>query len=317
MANSVETIINGLAQAQHGVVARRQLRAAGVRSDALRRRVDQGRLIELSPRVLRVAGAPASETSQLSAAMLDAGPDAVLSHWTAAARWGLPGFRLVPVHVVSSRTTKTVSNPIGVLHRPRLLMSGHVVELDGQPVTTPARTLFDLSGSPTISSARLERLVDTALARRLTSTGVLHRMMEDLATRGRPGIVRMRDILDERPSSYVPPESGLEAAFQALATEAGLTGFERQVNVGDGESWIGRVDFLDRERKLIVEVGDGLFHGSVTDQRRDQRRGAALQAEGWRVEVVDGFDVFHRRHELLARLRELRFARRSPGPLAA
>lgn len=181
--------------------------------------------------------------------------------------------------------------------------------LDGIPITTPSRTLFDLAGCPGVNPKQISRTLDTAWSRGLVSHASLARMLDDLAARGRPGITLMRALLDERPADHRPPGSSTEARFQEVACSVGLRAFERQVDLGGDDGWIGRVDFVDRSRRIVVEVIDALFHGSLTDQRHDLTRWRRLEDAGWTVEVVDGFDIFHRTDELRDRLAAL--ARRS------
>lgn len=275
----IDRCIARLAESQHGIVARRQLRRLRVRTDAIRRRVAAGRLLELSSRVLLVAGAPVTDDARLMAAVLDTGSDACVARESAAASWRLPGFRL-----------------------------------DGVPVTTPTRTLFDLAAAPDVSELRMARLIDTAWARRLVSHASLTSMLDELAGKGRPGIVLMRELLEERPADHVPPESNTEARFEEIARLAGLRQLERQVDVGGDDGWIGRVDFIDRRRRLVIEVGDALFHGSLTDRRHDEARWSRLEAAGYAVETVDAFEVFHRADTLVARLRAVANTR---NPLAS
>ena len=47
-----------------------------------------------------------------------------------------------------------------------------------------------------------------------------------------------------------PTESGLEFRFHELAQRACIHGFERQVDLGDGDDWIGRADFGHRGLRL-------------------------------------------------------------------
>lgn len=304
MLGHADLTIADLAARQRGVVARWQLRAAGIRADAVARRVLRGGLVEVSARVVRVAGAPDDDLAELAAAVLDAGPSAATSHETAAARWGLPGFRLRPISVIALRD-RDAPAPLAIIHRPRHIRDGHVVELDGVPTTSPTRTIFDLASTRSISTGRLERAIDTALSRRLVSIASLNAMLDEIGGRGRAGTLRMRELLEDRPASYRPPESNLEAAFEKLARGAGFLDLERQVELGSDDAWIGRVDFIDRRRRVVFEIGDALFHGSLTDQRRDIARHEALRAAGLRVEVIAAFDVFHRRDDLRLRLRKL------------
>lgn len=298
--------IRNLAATQHGLVARRQLRDAGVGADAIRSRLRRGDLLALTARVLRIAGAPVTGAADLMAAVLDGGPGAAVSHRSAAALWGLPGISPQRPDVTADRRRSTHRDAtLAELHQPRRLVLRHVVELDGIPVTTPSRTIVDLASLPKMHAKRVERLLDTAWSRGLVCHASMKQVISDVCRRGRIGSTLLRGLLDDRPAGHNPPGSGAESRFQEIARAVGLNGFERQVNVGDDAGWVGRVDFIDRRRRLIIEVGCALFHGSLTDRRADGIRFERLRAAGFAVETFDANDLFHRRADVERRLRSL------------
>src|SRR3546814_8936301 len=92
-------------------------------------------------------------------------------------------------------------------------------------------------------------------------------MLEVMAQRGRPGIRTMRQVLATRGLDYVPPASNLEARFEQILLQAGDAPMRRQVDIGDGDRWIGRVDFRDAELPLIVEIQSERFHASLIDKQ--------------------------------------------------
>lgn len=282
-----ESDLSELAERQHGLLSVRQLRAAGLSDAAIRHRRRSGRLVRLSPRVLKIAGSADTPAQRAMSATLDVSGAAV-ALWSAAALWGLPGFELEPVHVLTSRVPHRGSPRLGVLHSAVRLHEGHLALVDGIPVTTPVRTLVDLARR--IHPGRLERLCDTMWARRLLDGHVLGRTVEELAVPGARGAVVLRALAEARPPSFRPPESNTERRVNELLTEAGQRPLERQVDVGD-HMWIGRVDLLDRGRRLIVEVQSDLFHGSLVDQRHDAERLARLRAAGWTVLEVSEHEV--------------------------
>jgi len=155
-----------------------------------------------------------------------------------------------------------------------------------------ARTLFDLCGD--VHARRAERALDTALARRLVTLPKLWRVLIDLAEHGRAGTVLMRTLLEERRDDYVAPESELEARLIELARRYGLPEPERQVDLGDGDGWIGRVDFVFRAARIVVEVDGAEFHDGLVDQRLDAARDARLLAAGWHVLRFRWDDVVNR-----------------------
>ncbi|MGH9165760.1 MAG: DUF559 domain-containing protein [Acidimicrobiales bacterium] len=289
---TLDAMMRRLAEEQHGVVATAQVRHLGATRSGRRHRVARADWVALSPRVLRLAGSVATPKQQLMAAVLDAGAGAVVSHEAAAALWGVPGFWMGSLDVSRPRTCTRVRPNLGELHESRRLAPDHVTACDGIPVTSVARTLFDLAGAPGLSAWRVERAVDNAISLSPPVLPRLHALLGDLASRGRPGITLMRELLDERPVGYVAPASGLEARVIGLLDEAGIA-TRRQVDLG-GDEWIGRVDLLVADAPVVVEADSAIHHTSVGDRRRDHDRDEALAAIGLRVVRVTDEEAFCR-----------------------
>jgi very-short-patch-repair endonuclease len=205
------------------------------------------------------------------------------------------------------------------VHTSTALLDCHVVSISGIPVTNPTRTLFDLSAR--IHWKRLERTIDNAWARRLTSGDSLHATFRALQRRGRPRIATMRRLLEPRSTNYVPPESGLEARFEEILRRHGLPPMHRQVHTGDDIQWLGRIDFRDADLPLVVQTDSETFHGSISDRRLDDAQTQALEAAGYVVARVREFDVWHRPERVataISQARERARARRQRNsPTAA
>src|SRR5690349_17787008 len=90
-----------LAERQHGVVGRGQLLDLGTTEAAIEGRLRRGSLHRMHPGVYAVGHADVRELSRWMGAVLASQPDAVLSHGSAAALWGLR----------SGRTTVEVTTP--------------------------------------------------------------------------------------------------------------------------------------------------------------------------------------------------------------
>lgn len=288
-----------LAERQHGLLSRWQLRALGTDRASVGRALAQRRWIEVTPRTLRLAGAPVTPAQQVMAAVLDAGPGAVASHRAAGWLWRYPGFdACAEVSLVRGANGRGAA--LGVVHRPRNLAAHHVSSVAGVPVTTPERTLCDLAG--VVGPGRLARVVDSALAADTADLARLWITFADLAARGRPGRGRLRRILADRPPGYIAPESELEARFVALVDMAGMAQPERQVVLGDGDR-IGRVDFFFRAAGVVVEVDGRLGHSALLDRQADARRDGALRAMGLQVVRFGWADVVLAPEATLACLR--------------
>jgi hypothetical protein len=270
--------LRSLAAQQHGVVSRAQARSLGIDPDRVRRHLDSGEWQEIHPGILRIHGAPSGDAQRANAALLLAGVDAALSHTTAAWWWGVPGFGARPVHVTRARVD---SNRFRGLHQTRIWPSHHRVRHQGLWVTSPARTVADLAGL--VHPARVERAADRLLIDRHLSGEELAIVLEELRGRGRRGITALRQLVAERGPGYVPPESSLERRFHRLLDAAGEPPLERQVVVGDAAGPIGRVDALDRERRIVFEIDSERHHSSVVDRRGDAERDARLRGAGYEV----------------------------------
>jgi len=234
------------------------------------------------------------------AASLDAGPRAAVSHQSAARLWRLPGFVDDEVHVSRPRGGTRRPTELSVLHEPRCLAISHLTARNAIPLTTVARTLFDLAGA--MHPRGVERALDNALGRRLTTIDALRDITRDLAEHGRSGSTLMRKLLAERSTDYIAPESGLEARFLALLRSSGLPEPRRQVNVG-GAQWVGRVDFAYPDHRLLIEIDSDIHHTAKLDREADGRRDTKLAAAGFRVIRISEGQVWFRPREAVGAVR--------------
>ncbi|HEX2272514.1 MAG TPA: DUF559 domain-containing protein [Acidimicrobiales bacterium] len=309
---TADDLIQMLAATQHGVVARRQLRQLGITWSALRSRIAKGLLLARGPHALIVAGSPPTWQQELMVAMVDAGPTAAVSHESAAALLGLPGYWPGPVEISRRRGPERGLPMVGELHESRYLPDHHLTVLDGLRVTTLPRTLFDLAGVRGARFERTKRAVENAVSRNPAVLPALRRMLPELARCGRPGIADMREILSGWEDGYVPPASGLEARAIGLLEEAGIFA-DRQVDLG-GDSWIGRVDLRVKGAPVVIEVDSAVHHTSPSDRDRDRRRDEQLAELGLTVVRITEEDVFVRPWVVPLGVAEAIDAARWPAP---
>jgi very-short-patch-repair endonuclease len=136
----------------------------------------------------------------------------------------------------------------------------------------------------TVHPGRVERTLDDALARRLTSLQLVAAVVGDLTGRGRAGSSVLRQMILDRAGDYRPVESGNERRFLDVLERAGVAApAKRQVNLGDDTGFIGRADFYDDELCLDIEIDSDLFHSAKLDREADARRDARLEAGGFTV----------------------------------
>jgi very-short-patch-repair endonuclease len=297
-----------LAERQHGSVAIPQLYDLGLTTRTIARMVDSGRWLRVTPMVLRMAGSPASRGQRVMEAVLDAGAGTALSHRSCAAWWRVRGFILRDIEVVRLRGSNSIPARLArVVHEPRCLPPHHLTVLDGVPVTIPSRIPFDLAGTqPWLA----EKALDRAWAMNLLTFKSSTAMLDDLAERGRRGITLMRELLAARGPDYRPNDTNLEDRFQELAREAGFHDLVRQRELL-GREWIGRVDFVNERRRLVIEVDSALYHGALIDEAADLARTNELEATGWRVERFTDSEIWFQPQPTVDRLRTIRASTRS------
>jgi uncharacterized protein DUF559 len=274
--------IASLATRQHGVFHRSQALALGATRWKIAHRLTAGRWTELHHFVYGVAGHSSTYPGRVLAALLALPPGSAASHRSAAGLQCVPGFGQNLIELSSRKSLrKRVGLPPAVLHGSTLLPEHHCRMLDGVPTTTVARTLFDLCA--VVHPGRAERAVDNCLARKWVTMPALWRVLDDLAIQGRNGTCAMREILEARGEGYVAPASDIEAMFLALLGRAGLPFPEREVDLGDADQWIGRVEFVYRTERVLIEIDSRLHHSALLDFEHDRERDNRFAADGYRV----------------------------------
>lgn len=289
-----------LAEAQHGLLSRAQLRERGLTFREVDRYWRSREWEPVTDQVARRKGAPRSTNQATMAAVLDSGPGAALSHLSAANRWGREACRLRPftvVRVANSRRTSTLAE----VHRVRALPDRWLTRLDGIPIVRPE--LLALQLFAVCSDGRAERLTDRLWSDRLLSGPSIARFLDDLGRRGRNGTAGLRRYLDARGSRYIPPASGLESRFKELLDSVGVT-MLRQVDSGGSTGWTGRVDFRHPELPLIAEVQSEAFHTALCDAAADAQRIRQLEDDGFTVLEVTDQMVWGDPGQVVRRVRE-------------
>lgn len=304
----IDAAMLDLAETQHGLVGRDQALGLGLSEDGWRRRSRNPGWEALTARVLRRRGSPPTDHQRALAACLDLGDDALLSHESAAALWGLPGFRLTPLEVMVTRERRTASG-LARVHHPLHLVEPFAAVQHGLPVVRPGLMLLQLANG--MHPEQLRRRLDWLWSRRLISGPSLRRELDSVMHQGRPGTAALRELLDALPPGYVPPASGLESRFQQIVADHDLPAMRRQVDLGDDVQWCGRVDFRAEEVPLVVEVQSDLYHRALSSEQDDARRRARLESAGFALLEVDEADVWHRPADVARRVREAYWTARS------
>ena len=231
------------------------------------------------------------------AAVLSIGADAVLSHRSAAALWGIRETARARIDVAVPRALR--SPPAIQLHRVRL-SADEVTEQRGLRVTTPPRTLLDLAA--VLTRPQLERALNEAEILRLAD-GLSVAEIVDRHPR-RQGTRAIRAMLAGTQPGATVTRSELEDRFLAFLEEAVPQRSEvNAVIEEDGRRF--EVDCLWRGRRLVAELDGHAVHGTTAAFERDRARDRILQAAGWRVVRVTWRQLHEERAALASDLRRL------------
>ena len=236
------------------------------------------------------------------AAVLTCGSDAVLSHESAAALWGIrPDLRgdiEVSLPFPGDRRRPGIR-----VHRRRALEVADITTFDRIAVTTPVCTLIDLAAR--LTPADTERAVNQADKLDRVDPEALREALSEADAR--PGVGRLKRILDYR--TFTMTDSMNEQRFLPIARKAGLPKPQTQ-------QWVNgfRVDFYWPDLGLVVET-DGLrYHRTPAQQAedciRDQIHAAAELVPLRFTRAQVRFEPLHVQHVLAAVAARL-YSRRS------
>lgn len=210
-------------------------------------------------------GGPALARGGLATSARDEVSKTVLGHWgaaisyrSAAELWKLLKSADGPIDVsVPGDGGKRKRRGIRV-HRSLTLLPAHVTLRDGIPVTTPARTVTDL-----------RRVVAKPGRSGLISPRELRRAIRQAEVLGLP-------LGGEAKSDGT--RSDLEGDFLQICRRCQLLAPEVNIRVGPH-----LVDFLWRDRKLIVETDGYGYHRGRQAFQDDRGRDLDLRARGYQV----------------------------------
>jgi hypothetical protein len=164
---------------------------------------------------------------------------------------------------VTVRGSRTA--PRGVkLHRSATLTPDETITIKCVPVTRPARTIIDLAR--TLTADELEPIVDLADARGLVD-------FQDLRAANPASLTAV--LLNYAPA---PTRSELERRFLRLCKKHRIARPETNALI---EGYL--VDFVWRDRGLIVEVDGYRYHRAPSRFERDREQDVELATRGWRT----------------------------------
>lgn len=282
------TRLNALARhaaRQHHVVSWAELLALGWSRDGILHLVASERLFPVYRGVYAVGRRDLTREGRWMAAVLAAPSGAALSHISAAVSGELLARDSPRPHVIVPVAASN-RGPRGIhVHRSSDLTEEGVMVRDAIRVTTPLRTLLDLSRS---------RLSDRSLNAAVRQAGRLHHAdLQQLAGLPRLGkIVRLYDPL------IGLTESDFEVLFLAMCKRFRLPAPTPQFRFGGL-----RADFAWERHRVAVECDSRRWHDNDVSFLTDRRKERVMRARGFVLLRLTWAEVVHEPARVAAEIR--------------
>jgi hypothetical protein len=280
-------LVARLAGRQHNRVSRAQLLHLGLSDEAIEYRVATGRFACVEPGVFAIAPVLEDDWGLWMGATLTA-PETYLSHVSSGAAYecwdGERDFEIV--------TRPGNGGPRrfgGVLVFRSTTLEGETTTLNGVPITTPERTLIDMSR--TIRGKALARAVREAI--RLEHTTV-HALFDALGRASGPRRSRALSATLARYSGLPIERARSGAEVRALEV---LRDADRPLPKLNKKVAGVEADLSWASERLIIEIDGGPFHMDVGE---DARKQAVWEGAGWTVLRLPSDDVYDAPARLLA-----------------
>jgi hypothetical protein len=258
--SNIAVKIARIADRQFGHVTRQQLLRLGVPSATIAHWASRnGRLVTVHAGVYAVGHQQRTAIAQAMAAVLACGDQAVLSHDSAAALWGIRTWPTAPeVSAPHHRRRPAIRT-----HRTQTLTRRDIRRHRNLRVTSPSRTLLDLQSR--LTDRQLVRAVnDLRLAKHLRATE-LHRLLT-----ASPRIHRLIDP-HQNPTRSPAEDAFLEfcRTYRVPTPKVNITLFGRER------------DAVFEAEKVIIEIDGYTFHNNHDSFESDRERDTDAAEHGY------------------------------------
>ncbi len=274
-------------RAHHGVISRSQLVALQITESALAAMIRCGELIVVFEGVYRHAMWPETFLSRC-AAVCATDPTVVACCGGGARIWGFRRCSHVDLHVSGTSTAlRFAGGPVH--HRCPIMPNDHVHRReDGIRVTSPARTVFDLSKH--LRASDLESVIEQGLRRSLFDVPTLYSIGGLLCRRGRAGSAQFAAVLSSRPTWRRPADSHPEIELRRALSTLGVH-LEPQVSLKLRTGQTVHPDLGDPVVGFYIEIDDHEWHGGRVDATYDHQRDRQARLVGARIERVSTDEI--------------------------
>jgi len=260
----LEERLAAAAARRHGVLSEEELQCLGVSANAAYKRAAAGRLHLVFPSAFAVVPKPLLTQHGLwRAALIAGGPNAWLSHTSAAALTDIREDESRIVHITMLRGTSALrSRSDLVVHRVRALHPHDTTHRNGLRTLSWTRALVDLSEMQVSLTPVFVNLEQRGMLEAAPIAAAMER------ANGRRGVKRLTDELRAYDPVLVGEYSPLPALAMKLLEQAGLPLPDREVNFLDGYSG----DLVYTELGIVIELDGFGPHGTRKAMRHDRRR---------------------------------------------
>jgi very-short-patch-repair endonuclease len=219
-----------------------------------------------------------SRKGRWMAAVLAAGEGALLSHRSAGRLWRIipSAAEWVDITCPSHRIVRRQ----GIVCHASAIADDEQEVVDGIPVTSPFRTIFDLAA--VLDRRGLERAWHEAQVRGLTDRVSLPMLLERHP--GRRGTRNLRALLESKEPVGIT-RNDFEEAFLALIDSYRLPRPRMNAHLALRGRFF-EIDALWERERVALELDSRSVHATPRNFESDRQRDRILLAEGWRTARV-------------------------------
>jgi very-short-patch-repair endonuclease len=289
MSTDAEIGLFAFAAEHDGVFTLEHARQFGVTDRQIDRRLHQA-WHHLHVGVYRIAGAPPTWKGQLRAACWSTEGLVAVSHRSAAALYELPGGRTDVAEITCARWLRA-REPGVVVHESRRLAANDIGSLDGIPVVTPERLLFDLA-SWRPNANYLEMVVHAARRKRLITYESAQSTFERHARRGLRGVSALRSALQSWDPAQRATESEMETLLVQRMRRNNMPEPTLQHEIHDkAGQFVARTDMAFPLWRIAIEYDSKQEHSDEFQLARDARRRNRIVTCGYILLIARSDDV--------------------------
>lgn len=280
---TIDQTLAQIAGPQAGAFTTRQARDAGVSASALARRRRRGSIFRRHPHTWVLGHDDCSPETARWAAVLAAGPDALICREAAAHDWGISRWKVGLPEIVVPQHRRPLDG-VAMYESSTLHLEDSCL-LRGRPTTSVERTIVDLAVERSVSQlcrylleAQHHKVLDMVRLRRTIARNV-----------HRPGAPRMREAL----ARYLDGDGGAdgkaEARFVRMLGTVGEVGAMHNVELRINGALV-RPDVWFPDDRVAIEL-DESSHLIEMVSREDALKEALLASAGILVVRIDQTDL--------------------------